>query len=85
MSLRVPCPNCGPRPYTEFSFGGELRDLRSNDAEADFRRVYLRRNVAGAQTERWFHAFGCRRWLTLRRDTVTNTFLGSDDGDRVRG
>ncbi len=24
------------------------------------------------QRERWFHAYGCRRWLTLRRDTVTN-------------
>jgi len=20
-------------------------------------------------TERWFHTFGCRRWLTLERDT----------------
>ncbi|NDD62806.1 MAG: sarcosine oxidase subunit delta, partial [Acidobacteria bacterium] len=23
----------------------------------------------GVITERWFHTFGCRRWLTLERDT----------------
>ncbi|HSL16084.1 MAG TPA: sarcosine oxidase subunit delta [Actinomycetota bacterium] len=86
MSLEVPCPNCGQRPYTEFTFGGELRDLRSDDAEADYRRVYLRNNVAGEQTERWFHAFGCRRWLTIRRDTVTNVFHEPGSGiDPVRG
>jgi sarcosine oxidase delta subunit len=26
-------------------------------------------------TERWFHAFGCRRWLTVRRDTSTDTVV----------
>jgi sarcosine oxidase delta subunit len=25
LALKIPCPNCGPRPYTEFSFGGEVR------------------------------------------------------------
>jgi sarcosine oxidase subunit delta len=72
VSLLVPCPFCGERPYTEFAFGGELRATTSPDAEADFARLYLRENVAGVQEERWFHAFGCRRWLTVRRDTTTN-------------
>jgi sarcosine oxidase subunit delta len=76
VSLIVPCPRCGPRPYTEFAFGGELRDLEAPDAEADFRRVYLRDNVAGLQVERWFHARGCMRWLTVRRDTVANRIVG---------
>ncbi len=76
MSLVIPCPNCGPREYTEFTFGGELRPLESSDLEDDFRRVYLRDNDAGVQTERWFHAYGCRRWLTLHRDTVTNRIDG---------
>lgn len=76
MGLMIPCPHCGPREYTEFTFGGELRDLEAPDAESDFRRVYLRENVAGIQTERWFHTFGCRRWLTLRRDTVENRVDG---------
>ncbi len=29
-------------------------------------------NVAGVTTERWFHAAGCRRWVTIRRDTRTD-------------
>ena len=72
MSLKIPCPNCGQRPYTEFSFGGELRELAAESAHEDFVRVYLRENAPGPQEERWFHAAGCRRWLTLTRDTSTN-------------
>jgi len=75
LSLLVPCPHCGERPYSEFSFGGELRPIEAPDAEADFARVYLRENVAGIQEERWFHLLGCRRWLTLHRDTVTNRIV----------
>ena len=71
MSLMVPCPRCGPRPQEEFTFGGELRALTAEDVD-DFARVYLRRNAPGPQRERWFHAFGCRRWVSLTRDTVTN-------------
>lgn len=76
MGVHIPCPHCGSREYTEFAFGGELRDTDSPDIEADFRRVFLRENVAGIQVERWFHTYGCRRWLTLRRDTVTNEIHG---------
>ncbi len=72
MSLNIPCVNCGPRPYTEFTFGGELRPLDAGDADRDFARVYLRENAPGPQAERWFHARGCRRWSTITRDTVTN-------------
>ena len=75
MSLRVPCPHCGPRPYEEFTFGGELRALVAADPHADFARVYLRENAPGPQRERWFHAFGCRRWVTVVRDTLTNTIV----------
>jgi heterotetrameric sarcosine oxidase delta subunit len=72
MGLKIPCPNCGPREYTEFAFGGELRPLVVSDPDEDFARVTLRENTAGPQEERWYHLFGCRRWLTLRRDTLTN-------------
>ena len=72
MGIRIPCPNCGSRPYTEFWFGGELPD----PGESDYERVWLRRNVAGPQVERWFHYAGCRRWLTLERDTETNEVHG---------
>jgi methylglutamate dehydrogenase subunit B len=74
--MLVRCPTCGERPYTEFTFGGELRDVSSPDVQRDFTRVYLRENAAGPQDERWFHQLGCRRWVTLRRDTSTNRFEG---------
>lgn len=40
--------------------------------EADFARVWLRKNSYGIQRERWFHHAGCRRWHTAVRDTLTN-------------
>ena len=33
------------------------------------------RTTSRAHAERWFHAAGCRRWLTLRRDTRTDEVL----------
>ena len=80
MPLMIPCPNCGLRPYGEFWCSGELPDgghggsefEAATDLDADYARVWLRRNVAGPQTERWFHHAGCRRWTTICRNTVTN-------------
>lgn len=72
MAVRVPCPTCGWRSSTEFLWGGELRPLDAPDPESDFERVFLPANVAGSQEERWFHLLGCRRWVTIRRDTTTD-------------
>jgi len=75
MALMIPCPHCGRRPYGEFWCSGELPDeghVPDSDPEADYRRVWLRRNVAGDQRERWFHHAGCRRWFSLTRNTLTN-------------
>lgn len=74
VALTVHCPNCGKRPYTEFTFGGELREFGAADPEEDFAHVYLEENAAGPSRERWFHALGCKRWVTLVRDTRTNAF-----------
>jgi methylglutamate dehydrogenase subunit B len=76
VGIKIPCPNCGPRDHGEFTFGGELRPYGATDLDEDFRRVYLRANAPAEQDERWFHLFGCRRWLTLRRDTRTNEIGG---------
>lgn len=76
MSLLVPCPTCGRRPQEEFTFGGELRPVDAPEPAAEFARVFLRDNAMGTQTERWYHAAGCRRWVTLTRDTVANRFVG---------
>ena len=75
MGFRIVCPNCGSRAYSEFAYDGEVKRPRRDGEEAladDFDRVWMRENAAGVQVERWFHAAGCRRWLTVERDTVTN-------------
>jgi heterotetrameric sarcosine oxidase delta subunit len=66
------CPSCGRRPLDEFTFGGERRavpDWLSDPDERDVDEVWVFENPAGVAIERWFHAAGCRRWLTVRRDT----------------
>lgn len=76
LSLLVPCPNCGPREFTEFAYGGETnsRPDPASPPEELPRYLYVRRNVSGPQQEWWYHRTGCRRWFLARRDTVTNRF-----------
>jgi heterotetrameric sarcosine oxidase delta subunit len=73
--LWIICPTCGERPVNEFRFGGELPhvpDSISDETERNVDWVWMNDNVDGVTIERWFHAAGCRRWLTLRRDTSTD-------------
>ena len=75
MGFTIECPHCGPRPYTEFWYDGEVSALlpgEASTAEEEFDRVWTRQNADGAQDELWFHIMGCRRWLAARRDTTTN-------------
>ena len=74
MGFTIDCPNCGARSYHEFWFDGEVRERKPDGtAEDDYRATWLRTNAAGPQRERWFHYAGCRRWLTVERDTTDNT------------
>jgi heterotetrameric sarcosine oxidase delta subunit len=41
----------------------------------DLDRAFMRKNPEGPTVERWFHTYGCRRWLTLHRDTRTDEIL----------
>ncbi len=75
--FHIRCPNCGPRPASEFGYSGEVRpaaDAALTERE-EVERLWLRRNVSGPQRERWFHSAGCRRYVTLTRDTRDNTIL----------
>ena len=74
MSFLLPCPNCGTRRVDEFTYGGELQLRPSTPVSAAAWGHYLygRRNVAGMQTEWWYHRLGCGRWFLAERDTVTN-------------
>ncbi|MBX3010457.1 MAG: sarcosine oxidase subunit delta [Caldilineaceae bacterium] len=77
MNISIPCPHCGPRPLQEFIYG-EIPAVPETITDPDARdldRAFMRSNPEGPTTERWFHAYGCRRWLTLRRDTRTDEIL----------
>ncbi len=73
--LQIPCPYCGCRDESDFSFGGESHVSRplpdSSDAEwSDY--LFNRENPKGIHYERWLHSYGCGRWFNLARDTVTH-------------
>ena len=74
--LLIPCPYCGEREETEFSYGGEAHIARPKEPEklsdeewAEY--VFMCTNTKGIYLERWMHAHGCRRWFNLARDTLT--------------
>ena len=79
--LRIPCPHCGERDYTEFRYGGDATKARPEHESADLRAwydyVFVFDNPKGPHREYWQHLHGCRRWLVLERDTATNLVAGA--------
>jgi sarcosine oxidase subunit delta len=76
--LLIRCPWCGPRPESDFSYGGEAHIARPAQPDAiddtawgDY--LFFRKNPKGAHREQWCHVAGCRRWFNAERDTVTYT------------
>ena len=80
----IPCPHCGPRAESEFSYGGDAKVSRpavpeeSND-ETWIEYLYLRDNPKGGHEELWQHVHGCRRWLRVSRDVVSHAVNGCRD------
>ncbi|MEQ8399430.1 MAG: sarcosine oxidase subunit delta [Roseitalea porphyridii] len=78
----IPCPFCGPRDLSEFSYCGDADNLAarpdpaSEDQAAWNAYVYDRANPAGEHAEIWQHAGGCRRHLRVVRNTVTHEISG---------
>jgi sarcosine oxidase subunit delta len=70
--MRIACPYCGERDVREFSYLGDAEVRRppaEEGADAAFAYVYQRRNPAGPHRELWQHAYGCRAWIIVTRDT----------------
>ena len=74
--LLIPCPWCGPREESEFTYGGEAHIVRHPEPDAltdaqwaDY--LFMRKNPRGLHREQWSHTAGCRRWFNVQRDTVT--------------
>ena len=74
--LRINCPHCGERDYTEFRYGGDARKQRPVHGTGDLQRwhdhVFVFDNPKGPHREYWQHVLGCRQWLVLERNTATN-------------
>jgi sarcosine oxidase subunit delta len=75
--MRIRCPFCGERESAEFAYLGDATvarpDATGPNAEAAFfDAVYIRENPAGPHEELWYHAYGCRGWLRVTRDTRTH-------------
>ena len=74
MSIQIRCPHCGKRPIQEFVYG-EMPIVPEHITDADERdldRAFMRNNPEGVQAEAWFHTYGCRRWIQIKRDTRTD-------------
>ncbi len=80
--LRIPCPFCGERDHTEFSYGGdatvEYPPIDSTDEKAWFEAVFLRKDPRGPHREYWQHNNGCRMWITVERDTMTHEIFSAE-------
>jgi sarcosine oxidase subunit delta len=77
--MRIPCPFCGTRDHSEFTYHGDATIVYPDLAappEAWFDAVYIRANPKGPHRERWQHSDGCRLWLIVERDTVTHAITG---------
>lgn len=78
--LLIPCPHCGPRDESEFSYGGPARALPPLDgpvAETQ-RAIHNPINPRGPLQEHWYHASGCECWIKVTRNTLTHAF---EEGD----
>lgn len=78
--IRIPCPHCGLRDHSEFTYLGDAT-VRRPAADAPIERwcdyVYTRNNPRGRHQELWHHGHGCRAWLVVERDTYTHAVFGA--------
>lgn len=71
------CPLNGPRPISEFVYGGEVRPMPDPDTCSDAEwsdYVFNRSGVTGVKREWWCHS-PSGVWFLAERDTTTDTIL----------
>jgi sarcosine oxidase subunit delta len=75
--LLISCPYCGPRAGAEFTFERPMESIFPLDAtpETATERLYTRDNIKGPSWELWRHAYGCRAWVKVLRDTGTHEVI----------
>ncbi len=77
--LLIRCPHCGPRAGAEFAFERPEEAIVPLDAtpEAAAQHLFTRDNPRGRSSELWRHAYGCRAWLRVERDTATHAIAAT--------
>jgi sarcosine oxidase subunit delta len=79
VAMRLRCPLCGERDLREFAYRGSAKLLARPPAEAGAAAWHdylnIRENPAGPNAELWQHAWGCRAWLHVVRDTRDHAVL----------
>lgn len=76
--LRIHCPYCGVRDEPEFTFGGpaDVRRPAFEVSDSEWAAYLFNKvNPKGIHHERWLHTFGCGRWFSMARHTVTHEIL----------
>jgi sarcosine oxidase subunit delta len=74
-----PCPFCGPRAETEFSFAAEAGKIRPEGevSEAAWSHyLYDETNPKGATREIWVH-LTCGEYFAMERNTLTHVVKSS--------
>ena len=81
MSFNISCPTCGDRQVEEFQYGSEQEPRPSHESSDTEWNLYLysKNNVYGKESEWWYHQYGCKRWILLTRDTISNQVQSSVD------
>ena len=81
------CPHIGPRPVSEFTYGGEAfaeRDPETCDDSAWADHVFNVNGEPGIRRE-WWHHGPSGIWFILDRDTRTDTVVRILDREEVTG
>jgi sarcosine oxidase subunit delta len=76
--MRIPCPHCGPRAQSEFIYERTLDSVVPLNAPSEeaMAKLFTRNNPRGLDDEIWRHTYGCRAWMVLTRNRVTNEISG---------
>jgi sarcosine oxidase subunit delta len=72
--MQFTCPHCGPRDQAEFIYERTVDAVVSLDAapEKAMKSLFTRNNPRGVDEEIWRHTYGCRAWMVIARNRVTN-------------
>jgi heterotetrameric sarcosine oxidase delta subunit len=81
--LLIPCPHCGLRDLTEFTYSGDASVTRPPapedvDDAAWIEYLYMRTNNKGPHEELWQHTHGCRQLVRVCRDVTNHEVVVED-------